>query len=116
MRSSRALSESPRPAPSLPPSAADGPPGPPRTPAPAADGPPPERPFGAALRALGRRLDDGERAARDAERGLARGRDLAPGELLLLQARLYRYGEAVDLTSKLVDRATNAARTVLQAQ
>ena len=81
-------------------------------PPPAADGPP----GGPSARrsAPQRRADDSERAARAPS--AASGRDLAPGELLLLQARLYRYGEAVDLTSKLVDRATNAARTVLQAQ
>ena len=36
------------------------------------------------------------------------------GTLIALQVGIYRYTEAVDLASKIVDRATNAVRTVLQ--
>jgi hypothetical protein len=41
---------------------------------------------------------------------------VGPGELIALQAGVYRYGEAVDLASRLVDRATSAVKTVLQGQ
>jgi hypothetical protein len=40
--------------------------------------------------------------------------DLGPAGLLALQAGVYRYSEAVDLASKLVDRATSGVKTVLQ--
>lgn len=43
----------------------------------------------------------------------ARG-DLSAGELIALQAGVYRWVEVVDLASKLVDRATQAAKTVTQ--
>lgn len=36
------------------------------------------------------------------------------GELIALQAGIYRYTEAVDLAAKLVDRSTSAVRTTLQ--
>ncbi len=45
---------------------------------------------------------------------LSAPRDLEPGALLALQAGVYRYGEAVDLASKLVDRATSGVKTVVQ--
>jgi hypothetical protein len=41
---------------------------------------------------------------------------MAPGDLIALQAGVYRYGEAVDLASRLVDRATSSVKTVLQGQ
>jgi hypothetical protein len=36
--------------------------------------------------------------------------------LIALQAGVYRYGEVVDLASRLVDRAGTAVKTVLQGQ
>jgi hypothetical protein len=44
------------------------------------------------------------------------GGDLGAAELLSLQAGIYRYSEAVDLSAKLVDRATSGVKTVLQGQ
>ncbi|HYP89268.1 MAG TPA: hypothetical protein VEQ59_13970 [Polyangiaceae bacterium] len=44
----------------------------------------------------------------------SRLRSYDTGALIALQVGIYRYTEAVDLASKLVDRATNAVRTVLQ--
>jgi hypothetical protein len=44
------------------------------------------------------------------------GGDLGPAELLALQAGVYRYSEAVDLSAKLVDRAANGVKTVIQGQ
>lgn len=69
-----------------------------------------ESPFSRALRGLGREVDQGERqVARAAE---LRNYDTA--SLIALQVGIYRYTEAVDLASKIVDRGTNAIRTVLQ--
>ena len=41
---------------------------------------------------------------------------LGPEQLLALQAGVYRYSEAVDLAAKLVDRASNGLKTVVQGQ
>ncbi len=72
--------------------------------------------FGALLEGLGREVNDGESLVRTAMASARTGRALGPGELIALQAGIYRYGEAVDLASRLVDRATSAVKTVLQAQ
>lgn len=71
-------------------------------------------PFARILRGLGREVDHGEKVVRRAVEG--GGKDLGPGELLALQAGVYRYSEAVDLSAKLVDRATSGVKTVLQGQ
>jgi hypothetical protein len=75
------------------------------------DGP---SPFARILHGLGREVDHGEKVVRRAIQG--GGNDLGPGELLALQAGVYRYSEAVDLSAKLVDRATSGVKTVLQGQ
>jgi hypothetical protein len=41
---------------------------------------------------------------------------MSPEALIALQAGIYRYSEAVDLVTKLVDRATQAVKTTLQNQ
>lgn len=69
-----------------------------------------ESSFARALRGLAREIDVGERQIASASQ--LRSYDTA--SLIALQAGIYRYTEAVDLASKIVDRATNAARTVLQ--
>jgi hypothetical protein len=66
--------------------------------------------FARAMRALAREIDVGE--ARTA--GASQLRSYDTGTLIALQVGIYRYTEAVDLASKIVDRATNAVRTVLQ--
>jgi hypothetical protein len=66
--------------------------------------------FARAMRGLAREIDLGE--ARTA--GASQLRNYDTGTLIALQVGIYRYTEAVDLASKIVDRATNAARTVLQ--
>jgi hypothetical protein len=68
------------------------------------------------MRGLGRELDHGEALAETAIRGGASGGGMSPGALLALQAGIYRYSEAVDLVTKLVDRATTAVKTTLQNQ
>jgi hypothetical protein len=69
-------------------------------------------PFARVLRGLGKEIDNGEKVTKRAIDG--GGKDLGPGELLALQAGVYRYGEVVDLASRLVDRATSNVKTVLQ--
>jgi hypothetical protein len=69
-----------------------------------------ESPFLQALRGLGKEIDVGEKQVA----GASQYRDYDTATLIALQAGIYRYTEAVDLASKIVDRATNAVKTVLQ--
>lgn len=69
-------------------------------------------PFAKILHSLGKEVDKGEGLMEKA----AAGKDLGNGDLLALQAGVYRYSEAVDLTAKLVDRAANGVKTVIQGQ
>ena len=63
------------------------------------------------LKAIGAEIDRGERLLS----GVVAGRtSLDPAELIALQAGIYRWGEAVDLAAKLVDRAGSAVRVTLQ--
>ncbi|HVH41595.1 MAG TPA: hypothetical protein VM925_04605 [Labilithrix sp.] len=73
-------------------------------------------PFAQILRGLGREMDRGEKLMKGAVRGATGGQELGNGELLALQAGVYRYSEAVDLSAKLVDRAASGVKTVLQGQ
>jgi len=79
--------------------------------APAPPAPAPPNTFLNAARALGREIDVGE--AEVARASLLHNYDTAT--LIALQAGIYRYTEAVDLASKIVDRATSATSTVFQA-
>lgn len=72
--------------------------------------------FRRVLRGIGREVEAGERATGQAIASARMGRDLSGAELLILQSRIYRYSEAVDLATKLVDRTTNGIRTVVQGQ
>jgi hypothetical protein len=69
--------------------------------------------FHRVLLAVGAEVDRGERLIQ----GVVSGRtgSLGAGELIALQAGIYRYTELVDLTAKFVDRAANAVRTTLQS-
>jgi hypothetical protein len=73
------------------------------------------QPFASLLRGLGQELDRGEDLAQKAIHGGAHA-GTSPEKLIALQAGIYRYSEAVDLASKLVDRGTQAVRTTLQNQ
>jgi hypothetical protein len=75
------------------------------TPIPAAEGA-----FSKALRGLAREIDAGERQTAAA----SELHSYDTGTLIALQVGIYRYTEAVDLASKIVDRATTTVRTVLQ--
>lgn len=67
--------------------------------------------FSQVLRGLGGAVDRGEGLIRRASGGNLGGLD--SGQLIALQAGIYRYSEAVDLLAKLVDRASNAVRSVI---
>ncbi len=74
-------------------------------------------PFAKILRGLGREVDREEAMGRRGMGGGANGgQEMGNVELLALQAGVYRYSEAVDLSAKLVDRAASAVKTVLQGQ
>jgi hypothetical protein len=67
--------------------------------------------FADALHGIGSAVDRGEALVARASRGSLGGLDSA--QLIALQAGIYRYSEAVDLVAKLVDRASNAVKTVV---
>ena len=90
-----------------------GPIGPPR-PAELAPSPPRSESFSAVMARLGQRIDQGQRDVDRAARGGPGSND--PAAMIALQAQVYRYVEAVDLASKLVDRVAGAVKTTLQGQ
>jgi hypothetical protein len=71
-----------------------------------------EASFSEVLKAVGEEAKRGERLV---ERASHPGGDLSAGDLLALQAGVYRWVETVDLASKLVDRTTQAAKQVTQS-
>jgi hypothetical protein len=87
-----------------------GPPAPPTARSPD-EGP---SPFSRVLHGLATNIEKGEGVAERAAKGGPVASD--PASLIALQADMYKYVEAVDLASKLVDRATGAVKTVLQSQ
>jgi hypothetical protein len=73
-------------------------------------------PFAQLLSTLGHEAERGEATIRSVLQGSLAAREYGPSALLALQAGIYRYGETVDLASKLVDKAGSDLRTVLQGQ
>jgi hypothetical protein len=72
--------------------------------------------FARLLRGVGSEIDQGESLVRDAL-GAAKGKAGSVGaELIALQVGVYRYGEALDLAARLVDRTTGSVKSVLQGQ
>ena len=67
--------------------------------------------FSRALEGIGAAVDRGEALIARAAHGNLGGLD--SGQLIALQAGIYRYSEAVDLVAKVVDRASNAVKTVI---
>lgn len=68
--------------------------------------------FSEVLERLGAQVDRDEGLVKRAVAGGHSGMDA--GDLIALQAGIYRYTEAVDLAAKLVDRASSAVKTTLQ--
>lgn len=75
--------------------------------------PRPETSFTDLLGKLGGAIERGEHELERARRPSGK---LDASDLISLQAGVYRYVEAVDLATKLVDRATSAVKTTLQSQ
>jgi len=73
-------------------------------------------PFAKVLAGLSREIDVGEGRVHAALSANGAGRDFGPGELISLQAGVYRYSEVLDLSARLIDHATAAVKTVLQGQ
>ena len=75
-------------------------------------------PFARVLHGLGHEVQRGEALVRQAtaRAGGADAATLDAGELIALQVGVYRYTEAIDLASRLVDHATTGVKTVLQGQ
>lgn len=71
-------------------------------------------PFAQVLHGIGRRLDRGEQLMTAAVDSMQVGGDFAPARLIALQVGVYRYSEAIDSASRVVDRTTSAIKTVLQ--
>lgn len=84
----------------------------PATNGPSVRGADPER-FERLMRRLAHEVDAGEAVVRAGARGHYDGLDA--GQLIALQAGIYRYSEAVDLTVKLVDRTATTAKTILES-
>jgi hypothetical protein len=70
-------------------------------------------PFAQLLHGLGREINQGEATMRGAVTA-AGSAHLSAAELIGLQASVYRYSEAIDLASRLVDRTTSGVKTVIQ--
>lgn len=70
--------------------------------------------FKAILTELAKRMDDGEASVNAVTKAAP---TLGPGgELLALQAGVYRYTETFEVAAKLVDKASSAVKTTLQGQ
>jgi hypothetical protein len=74
----------------------------------------PETGFAQLLQGIGRELGRGEVTTRSAIASMASGAQVEPAQLIALQTGVYRYSEAIDLASRLVDRVTGGVKTVLQ--
>jgi hypothetical protein len=72
-------------------------------------------PFAQLLRGLGHEVQGSETTVHQAIASARMG-ELQPADLIALQAGVYRYSEAVDLASRLVENATGAVKTVIQGQ
>jgi hypothetical protein len=72
-------------------------------------------PFARLVHGLGDEVHRGEATVQHAMAS-GSGGSLGPAELIALQAGVYRYTEAVDLASRLVDHATTGVKTVVQGQ
>ena len=94
-----------------------GMPAPDTTPAAVARAPTPIHPaegpssFARVLHGLGGAIGSGEALM---QRAMGMHSDAGPAELIALQAGVYRYSEAIDLASRLIDHATSDVKTVLQ--
>jgi hypothetical protein len=61
-------------------------------------------------------LERGQGALDKLINGSLRGRQFSQTELLALQASMYKYSQELDLTSKVVEKATNGLKDTLKTQ
>jgi hypothetical protein len=71
--------------------------------------------FARLLHGLGTEVQRGEALVKQASDGAGTS-TLDAGQLIALQAGVYRYSEAIDLAARLIDHATTGLKTVLQGQ
>jgi hypothetical protein len=70
--------------------------------------------FAQVLSDLGREIDRDAATVRAAAQSMRAGADFGPARLIALQMCVYRYGEAIDLVSRVVDRAAGGVKTIVQ--
>lgn len=70
--------------------------------------------FSQVLQSIGHETHQGEALMQRVIHG-GGSSEISSTEMLALQAGVYRYVELIDLTSKLVDRATQGVKTVMQS-
>jgi len=71
--------------------------------------------FARLLHGLGSEVQRGEALVKEASGGAGTS-TLDAGQLIALQAGVYRYSETIDLAARLIDHATTGLKTVLQGQ
>jgi hypothetical protein len=88
----------------------------PPTPARATHDDPGASPFARLVRGFSSEADRGEASVRSVVAAGHANVPLDPTSLLALQARIYRYGETMDLAAQLVDKASTGVKTIVQGQ
>lgn len=71
------------------------------------------------VRSVGRLVTDLEQERREIDRLIqqaARGRSFSPAELLLLQSKVYSFGQQMEVVSRMVDKTVSAVKTTLNTQ
>ena len=79
----------------------------------------PSPPVDSTLESVATMVSDLERQRRGIDRLIqqaARGRNFSPAELLVLQARVYTYGQEMEVVSRMVDKTVAAVKTTLNTQ
>ena len=69
-----------------------------------------------AMQKMIRDLEKGQGALDKLINGNLRGKSFSQTELLALQAAMYKYSQELDLTSKVVEKATNGLKDTLKTQ
>jgi hypothetical protein len=78
--------------------------------------PPPPIPASNAVRAVLERAVAAERNIDTLLAAAARGKTFSPGELLALQATVFRYSQTVEIVSRVADRLVGAIKQVMGTQ
>lgn len=78
--------------------------------------PPPPVPASTAVRGVLERAVAAERNLDTLLASAARGKTFSPGELLALQATVFRYSQTVEIVSRVADRLVGAVKQVMGTQ